>query len=141
MPILTAVPVVKETVVILPTGDEVRAWPGEWLIVRDQQTLEVFSQAAFTRAYEKADDVGIRIDGDVRSRIERTLGIGSTETPEHLATAVERSARLVIGDIRIDFTPGQWEHLAHRAGKMGLTVEALVRRVVERTTSEFFTVA
>ncbi len=140
MPILTAVPVVKEQVVILPTGDEVRAWPGEWLITRDQQTIEVLSQTAFARAYEQTEDVGIPVSGAIRSRIERTLGLGSTETPEHLATAVERAARLVIGDIRVDFTLGQWEHLAHRAGKMGLTVEALVLRVVERVTADFWTV-
>ena len=56
-------------------------------------------------------------------------GVAAVDLPEHLATAVDRLARLVVGNIRIDFTPGQWEHLAHRAEKMGLTMSALDQRM------------
>lgn len=137
-PALTAVPVVTDQDVTLPDGQDVTARTGEWLIAKDDQVIDVVSPFRFQRLYEPIEDRGLVVSGPLRSRIERTLGMGSTETPEHLATAIERSARLVIGDVRVDFTPGQWEYLAHKAEKRGITVDALVRQIVDWMTSEMW---
>ena len=129
-----------ERMVTLRNDDSIRALPGDWIISREQQILDVVPDPAFLARYDPADETSLQVMGDARGRLERTLGLGSTETVEHLVTAVERMARLVIGDVQIDFTPGQWEHLAHRAQKMGLTVDALVRRIVDKITSDIWNV-
>lgn len=137
-PTLTAVPCVTTTPVVLPDGTALDAVPGQWLITNGAQIVDVLSPDQFTRLYEPVEATGLVLAGALRARIERTLGIGSTETPEHLVTAIERTARLVIGDVRVDFTPGQWEHLAHRAEKMGITVDQLLTRVVARITDDLW---
>lgn len=139
VPVLTAVPVTREQTVTLPDGHDALARHGDWLLAKHDTVIDVVSPAQLARTYEPVEDRGLVLTGDCRTQIERTLGVGSTETPEHLVTAIDRMARLVIGDVRVDFTPGQWEYLAHRAEKQGLTVDQLVRRVVDWVTAELWT--
>jgi hypothetical protein len=134
----TAVPVVSTHTAVLPLGTEVTASVGDWTITQGERVVDVVSGKELYRKYDPVGSDGLILRTDHRSRIDRTLGIGSTETPDHLVTAIERLARLRIGDVRVDFTPGQWEHLQHRAGKMGITTDALLHRVVERITSEIW---
>lgn len=136
---MTAVPVVADQEVSLPDGLSVTARTGEWLITNVDQVVDVLSPARFARLYEPAEDKGLVLNGEARTRVERSLGIGSTETPEHLVTAVERLARLTIGDIVVTFTPGQWDYLQHRASKAGLPVKEFVTRMVGRMSEEILT--
>lgn len=137
---LTAIPVVRPEVVTLPDGTVFTAKPGEWLIAKGNQIVDVVSQTQLANQYEATDKDGLLIRAAARTRIEQVLGHGSTETPEHLITAVERLAKLRIGKIDVPFTPQQWDQIAHRAGKMGITSEALVRRLLDRFTQDLWTI-
>lgn len=112
----------------------------DWIIARGESIIDVVSDSRFLQKYERADAPGLQIVDAHRTKLERALGIGSTETPEHLVTAVERLARLTIGDIPIDFTPGQWETLAHRAQKRQISVNALLRQIVDKITADIWLV-
>lgn len=70
--------------------------------------------------------------------IEETTGFGTTRSPAALRAAVERLATIAIGDIRLAFTPGQLEEIAHRAGKRGRTIEQEMKAVVDRIEDELF---
>ena len=129
---MMAVPVVRPQQVSLPDGTFITTQVGEWMITREERVVDVVSTHELRKRYEPTEKEGVLVSGDTRSRIERSLGVGSTETPEMLATAVERLARLTIGDIRVDFTPGQWEEIRHRATKMGLHPKAVIQRLVDR---------
>ena len=129
---MMAVPVVRPQQVSLPDGTFLTTQVGEWMITRDDRVVDVVSTHELKKRYEATERDGILVGGDTRFRIEKALGTGSTETPEMLATAVERLARLRIGDIRLDFTPGQWEEIAHRAGKMGLPAKEVLSRLLDR---------
>ena len=138
-PAMMAVPVVRPQTVTLPDGSHLTTQVGEWMITREERVVDVVSTHELRKRYEPTEKEGLLVSGDTRARIERILGMGSTETPEMLATAVERMARFKIGDIRVDFTPGQWDHLTHRATKMGLTVGDMLKRLVDRFTQDLWT--
>ena len=138
-PAMMAVPVVRPQQVSLPDGTFITTQVGEWLITRNEQVVDVVSAHELKKRYEPTEKEGVLVNGECRSRIERILGVGSTETPEMLATAVERLARLKIGTLQVDFTPGQWEYLKHRADKMGLTVGDMVKRIGDRFTQDIWT--
>ena len=131
-PVLTAIPVVRPEGVTLPDGTRLTAHPGEWMIAQGSQVVDVLSAADLHKKYEPTEKEGLILRGPERSRLERALGTGSTQTPEMLTTAVERLARLRVGDIQVDFTPGQWEEIAHRASKMGLPPAEVLKRLVDR---------
>lgn len=122
----------------LPDGEDVRGRNGEWVLLHGLIVVDVIPPAMFAERFEEVVENTLTIAGTVRARLEKALGFGSTLTPEHLAAAVERLARLSIGTIDLDFTPGQWEELQHRASKRGISLEALVQQVVDRITSEFW---
>lgn len=117
---------------------DVEARKGDWVVTRGATIVDILPHYTFQQRYETADERLLTLTGAQRSAVEQALGFGSTETADHLVTAAQRLARLKVGAIDIVFTPGQWEHLAHRAEKMGLSVEALCRRLVDRITLEFF---
>lgn len=137
---LTAIPVVRPEVLTLPDGAVLTARPGEWIIARGNQVVDLVSQSELPKKYEPTEKEGLVVRGDLRVRLERTLGTGSTQTPEHLVTAVERMARLKIGDVQVDFTPGQWDEIRHRADKMGLTPSDVLKRLVAKFTQDLWTV-
>lgn len=124
----------------LPDDEIKTGVPGSWVLSKGVIVVDVISAREFDARFEEVSDRDLQISGALRSRIEQTLGFGSTETPEHLATAIDRLARLVIGNNEIHFTPGQWEEIAYRASKMGLTVEALCKRIADRVTQDFWAV-
>lgn len=70
--------------------------------------------------------------------IEDTLGIGTTQSAPHLIAAIERLARVEIGEVVIPFTPGQLAEIKHRAQKRGRTVAEEIQAVVDRIRDEIF---
>lgn len=108
------------------------------MITRGKSVVEVVSPAQFTRTYERVDEQGLTITGGHRTAIERVLGFGSTDTPEHLVTAIQRMAGLKIGLIDVTFTPSQWEELAHRAKKRGISVESLTKQIVDKLLADLW---
>lgn len=135
---LTAYQIQQPTEFTLGDGQIVKGWPPNYVISRGETVIDLCSPRDFQLRYELADRRTLVLDDSDRTSIERTLGIGSTETRQHLTTAIARLASLRIGAITIDFTPGQWETLAHRAEKRGISVEALVRQIVDRITGQIW---
>jgi hypothetical protein len=136
--VLVAIPVVQDRWVNLPNGEGMEAGVGDWLIARGEEIVDVASDKRLHEVYEPAERVGLILQDQFRFRAEKALGIGSTETPEMLCAAIERLARLKVGDVEVSFTPGQWEHLAHRAGKMGISTGELVRRIAEKISQDIW---
>ena len=117
----------------------VKVWPGNWLVYRQEQLVNICpTKAVLDELYESADRRTLALDDSARTEIERVLGLGSTTTDRHLVTAISRLARLSIGGVLVDFTPGQWETLAHRAEKRGISVERLVKQIVDGITQQIW---
>lgn len=138
---LSAFQLTRDTVVTLGNGYEEDGRAGDWVLTKGSVVQTVVTDAVYRARYEPVDERGLLLSGADRTTLERALGFGATETTQHLLTAVARLARLRIGAIDVDFTPGQWEELAARSTKRGITVETLVRQVVDKITSEIWHVA
>lgn len=137
--VLTATPVANPGEVVL-SGTTVPVYPGQWIITRGAVAIEILSDKAFQQAYEVASDKGLLIRGPIRAQIERALGFGSTDTPEHLATAINRLVDFKIGTVEVTFSPAEQEQLVHRAKKRGLSVAAYTQQVVDKLVADLFTV-
>lgn len=121
----------------LPNGFGRLVYPGEWIISRQDRVIDVLPESAFAQFYEPVRQ-GLFVPQTIGASLERTLGIGAMEHPLALLAAVDRLASLHIGTLRIDFTPGQWEELKHRAEKNGTSLEAEIERIVARLREDIF---
>lgn len=123
-------------------GRDIRVFPNDWVITNNgNKVVDVQSPKQFSRFYEHVIEGRLQIEPEQRSALEYALGAGSTDTADHLVTAVRRVAALSIGDIPITFTPPQWEELARRADKRGLSTSAYVAQVVDRLLQDLWTSA
>lgn len=138
---LAAYQLTEDDIFQSPNGlEELEGHPGDWVIVNGTVVIDVVTDAAFQRRFEPVDSEGLVLSGQHQTRLARHLGLGSTETADHVTAAVARLAQLRIGEIDVDFTPGQWEALKHRAEKRGLSVDALMRQIVDKITQDLWTV-
>jgi len=87
---------------------------------------------------KEAPVAGLQLSPADCNRLEEITGFGSTRSPEVFLAAVDRLASMRFGDIRVPFTPGQLEEIAHRASKRGRTVQAEMQAVVDRIQDELF---
>lgn len=124
----------------LQSGRKVLGEPGDWVVTQKDMIIEVLPADIFRHQYEPAQADSLTISGKDRTAIEQILGIGSTLDAARLVGSITRLARLEIGGVVLDFTPGQWEELHHRAEKRGITTENLVKQIVARITSEIWSV-
>jgi hypothetical protein len=136
-PTLTAVRLTADKLVVLADGRDISAHAGDWLITRGQSTVDVVGDARLDARYQR-EEGGMRLSSTHCARLEQTTGVGATRTPEDLCTAVERLAKIAIGTIQIDFTPGQLEEISARAIKRGRTVKQELQAVVDRIREEIF---
>lgn len=119
------------------TGVPWTAKPGDWIVTLGTELVDICAEEEFRLKYDEIVE-GTLVPQGVCRQIEDLTGIGSTQTPEKLYQAVDRLARIAVGDVKIDFTPGQLEELKHRAGKRGLTVKQEIQRVIDRIKDELF---
>lgn len=136
-PTLTAVRLVSAQPVQLADGREVIASVGDYLITRGRTSVDVVGPSQLAVRYEIEERV-CALSPETCLRLEQTTGIGSTRTSHDLVLAVERLAKISIGSIQIDFTPGQLEEIAQRATKRGRTVQQELQAVVDRIREEIF---
>lgn len=122
----------------LVDGRRVTVNPGDWLITRGKAIIDVVADKKLRDSYQVIDAGAVSIPMATCVILENTLGIGATHSPERLVAAVERLATIRIGEIRIDFTPGQLEEIATRARKRNQTVEQAMQAVVDRIREELF---
>lgn len=100
--------------------------------------MDAATPAHLDQRYETIEEGALSLPAAACRQLDETLGIGATRTAVQLIAAVERLARIEIGTIRIGFTPGQLEELAHRAEKRGHTVLQELQAVVRRIEDEIF---
>ncbi len=136
----TSYQLTERTQVRTALGRTLVGQPGEWVIAQGTFAIEVLPDADYLKKYVRADANAVTVSGGQLTQIARALGIGSVNSPEALVGAVERLARLKIGEVTIPLTPGQWETLRHRAAKRGLSVPALVQQIVDKITQDLFQV-
>jgi hypothetical protein len=135
---LSAVRVVTAGTLPLAAGTFAQVKPGDWRIMSGPLTLEVLTEADFPGPYEIVAEGTLVLTAHERELIELTAGIGVCRTGPALIHAVQRLARIGIGDVQIPFTPGQLEEIAYRAKKRGITVDRAILDVVDRIKGELF---
>lgn len=135
---LTATQLEAEGRFVLANGMNSLGHPGNWVISRGSTVLAVLPTDVYQQEYIPVDEHALTLTGADRAEVARALGFGSTDTPQHLVTAATRLAHLTIGTIDVDFTPGQWEELAHRATKRGISVESLVKQIVDKICQDIW---
>jgi len=133
-----AVRLATDQSVRLADGREIIAHTGDWLITLGRTIIDVVGDTQLAARYT-VDDEGERLlSTGICARLEQTLGLGATRTPDDLVQAVERLAAIRVGTIQIDFTPGQLEEIAHRATKRRHTIQQELQAVVDRIREELF---
>jgi hypothetical protein len=111
---------------------------GDWLIYQGSVLVAVVLAKDFPAPYEILVEGRLVLSKTDREGLEAVAGIGCTRTPTDLLHAVERLARIRIGDVTIPFTPGQLEEIAQRAQKRSQTVAQTVGAIVDRIKEEIF---
>jgi hypothetical protein len=134
---LTAFQALDELRVVLPHGLERRVFPGEWVVSRQGQAIDVLAASSFDQFYEIKTG-GLTIPPLAQATLEQRLGIGAAQSVRNLLQAVDRVVDLRIGNVRIEFTPGQMEELKARADKNGWTVKEEVEKIVSHLAGEMF---
>lgn len=135
---LTAVPLTQPSAVTFADGRQATGQSGDFLITRGSLVIDLVGPTSFAERYSVIDERALTLDGSTRDRLEQVLGIGATRSPDHLLAAVDRLARIEIGGVRIDFTPGQLEEIARRAKKRAWSVEQAIKSVVDRIREDLF---
>lgn len=138
IPTLTAVRLAADQAVQLADGRQLHARLGDWLISQGKIVVDLVPAPQLTARYTIEESGSRLLPPSICERIEQTTGIGSTRTPEDLVSAIERLARISIGSIVIDFTPGQLDEIHTRATKRGRTVKQELQAVVDRIREEIF---
>lgn len=119
------------------TGAPWTARPGDWIITLGTELIEVVPDRDFAKKFAVIED-GMVLTRATCGRIEAITGIGTAQSPDRLLAALDRLAKISIGEVKIDFTPGQLEEIKHRATKRGQTVEQTVQAIVDRIKDELF---
>lgn len=89
------------------------------------------------RSVHPADRV-VLVDPRNRDRLEQILSGGTLRDAEDLVAKVQKLASLEIGEIRVDWTPGQLRELQEYARRNRKTLQEVVKATVERMGAQFF---
>lgn len=100
--------------------------------------IDVISPFIFAETYEVVDDTALSLSAESRTVLATILGLAALENEKELVGAVGRLARLSIGKIDVDFSPAQWVELRYRADKRGISVQALVKQIVDKITQDIW---
>lgn len=111
---------------------------GDWIIHQGETVLAALTTDELLNQYDLVQEHSLLLDRPTCEAVEQRIGLGSTRTSADLLRALDRLASLRIGEVRIDFTPGQLEELVHRADKRGITLAQEIARVVDRIKEELF---
>jgi hypothetical protein len=119
----------------MPDGTVLPGREQEWMISAGAQVIDLVQK--LDEKYEIVAE-GMVLSREVCVQIEKTTGIGTSHSVDKLVAAIERLARISIGSVKVEFTPGQLEELKHRATKRGSTLKQELQRAVDRVKDEIF---
>jgi hypothetical protein len=134
---LVAYQVEQELPVTLPHGLTRIAYPGEWVVSRNDQVIDLLTGSAFEKYYEPIQ-TGLLLTQTDLAVLNEVLEVGAIKSAERLVFAITRLARLSIGKVEVKFSQSQLDELKTRADKNGHSVQAEVQRVVERLSGDLF---
>lgn len=138
-PVLIARPAVPGQIHKSIEGRLTRGEPGDWVLCTPTgATLRLVSETVLSEGYEIVEEGGLTLSGREARRLEDRLGPGTTASGEKLLAAVERLARIGVGEIELPFTPGQLEEMKHRADRRGRTLKDEFKLIVSRLADELF---
>lgn len=95
----------------------------------------------FDRMWEVLPEGGLILNPIDQAAIEQACGFGSTRDSQSLRLAVEKLARLKVGEITVSFTPAQWDDLKNRATKRGQTLDQYMKGVLDRWAQDLWTMS
>ena len=138
-PAYTAYQLTERSHIELPSGTVLIGYPGEWVITREATVYAIVSDREFRADYAPANAPKLQISADDQTTLAKILGFGSTNSSLELTRAVEKLARLRIGDVEVNFSPGQWEEIARRAEKRGQPIATYMIGVVDKVLQDLWT--
>ena len=133
-PTLTAEKLSSRQNVFLPGNQLAIGLPGDFLISDEHGPVDLQKDL---KLYDFIE-AGMRVPEAHRQRLESILGLGSTQSAENLVAAADRLAKLEIGGLKVDFTPGQWEELRRKAAAQGQSLEVYLARLVQKFGQDFW---
>lgn len=111
---------------------------GDLVVSQGSLVLDVVDEKTLEANYDIRVEGEMKVPPAVKRALEDRLGLGSCASGASLLAAVTRLAKISVGEIEIQFTPGQLEELGHRASKNGRAIRAELQSVVKRLESELF---
>lgn len=112
--------------------------PGDYRIMTPaNQLVDIVAAAKLIEHYELLQDT-LPLSRETCRHLEDQLGLGVTASEAALLTAVTRVASITLGGVALEFTPGQMEELAHRAGKRGRTLAQEIQVAVDAFKDQLF---
>lgn len=123
------------------SGTQYHAEVGAWVILRGGVVIDCLSDQEFTRLYEVVPEKGMTLAPADQATLDQVLGFGATRSSAQLTACVQKLARLEIGEIRVTFTPAQWDELNSRAKKRGWPISKYMEQLVARLTQDVWTSA
>jgi hypothetical protein len=133
--LLTATPLTERQNVWLPGNHLAIGVPGNYLITGTGGS--VVDLQPDLKDYEIVEE-GVFLPAAYANDLERVLGVGAARSPVELVRAVDRLARLEIGGVLVDFSPGQWEELRKKAAVQSQTLEEYLSRLVKKFTQDIW---
>lgn len=103
-------------------------------------TVDVLSPTEFERQYiPVAEASGIHLSEESLVRLGKVLRLGATHSEAELVQSVESLASVAIGEVKVQWSPGQIAELKRRADRRNLPYATYVRRIVDHILQEFWT--
>lgn len=119
-------------------GQLVMTTPQSILVTQGVMIIAVEDEKSLAEHYDTKIEGEFLIVPVIKRRLEDRLGLGSCASGLSLLQAIERLAKISVGQVEIPFTTGQLEELAYRAEKNGRTLRQEVESVIKRLESELF---
>lgn len=122
-------------------GRQLTVLAGDLVLLRDGAVFDSMTFEDFQRMWEPLPPQGLQITSEDQAAIEKACGFGSTRDSASVRIAVEKLARLKIGNIELGFTPAQWDDLTNRATKRGLKLDVYMKSVLDRWLQDLWTMS
>lgn len=122
-------------------GRQLTVLAGDMVLLQDGFVFDAMPLHDFERMWEVLPEGGLILHPIDQAAIEHALGFGSTRDSQSLRLAVEKMARLTVGDIVLTFTPAQWDDLQNRATKRGVKLDVYMKGVLDRWMQDLWTMS
>jgi len=135
-----AQPILSDGLILLAGGIRRSGHAGDVRITNEAgEAIDVISADLLTEFYEDVKSDAFALTPDQITRCAKVLRFGATKSAEEFTQAVESMAKVAIGGVKVEWTPGQIDQLKHRASKRGVSVQAYIQSLVEKFMQDIWT--